>query len=948
MDEMPTDPTPPLNANAIPVMPVTEVGAPVPIPPHYLSAMMAAESEIALAQSAIDTEIAAMLDQAERELRAARTDVDIALATKQGDIHAELSGAMGKVYGTITRAMDAVIKDVSIAEYNLREAGIPFPYDWRAVVLVNEDTTGQMVLEILQGTEIRLEPVYDPTSVAVDTITAPTSGAVVVPVGSAGAPAPTVAPVGTSDSCECDTPAVPPVVPTVSAGGGAAGGGGAPGPALPVAPMPAEIGYAPVEPVAPVVPGGPVAPGVPLTLPGVPVAPAPIPPALPFPAPGDTSPTPAPSDLSLPPGAGVQWWRMDVCQQMHDAIPKAPAAEIGVGSVEEITGLPGVSLGAIGIGLDAILGTVDAAAGVLVDIVRKPVREAAANKLGETLAGSALVKPLLQALHPMSVTDASVITPLLTRLGLASWSETLTGVPLTYLVQTEQYLLQGAIPLIIPDQPTLNAAYLVGQITYGQWECLTRAHGHIPECWNWGLEASQTRPGPRELVDLYQRGVIETESAWIERMRQQGILDPKYSDEYLALAKWVPQPPDMTRLMTRDALDPAAVARAGLDTDFEQKFYGGPVADPNAPMVKWARASGIDAEMFRYLWRAHWELPSPTQLYEMLHRLRTDRPEYIQWAQKHAEWILGGKVGEEPVEPPTITARDVEETLKQDDKAPAFIKRLMAISYHPMNRTDALNAFHANLMSAEELHERFKDNGYDEPTAKRMVEIASNLRQRRLANVSGVWTVRKVMQGYRDGVIVRARADELLLPLVVDPLQRAALLRGVDLEASAETRKRQIAAIRRGYFVAAYGDDEAAKKLRVLGVDPQRESDLIAQWKADRDGRYREPSARQILQWATLLIITPDDAFTRLLRLGYERPDAERMVYQGVIAAQERIEGKIEKAQGKIEKWVKDQKQAKKEMTAELEARKKEIEKQQKEWEKEKERIQKELDARKK
>src|SRR5262249_46576521 len=137
--------------------------------------------------------------------------------------------------------------------------------------------------------------------------------------------------------------------------------------------------------------------------------------------------------------------------------------------------------------------------------------------------------------------------------------------------------------------------------------------------------------------------------------------------------------------------DPAVVTRDRLDEEFDTKVA-------NAP---WQQV-GITLDTLKQYWMAHWQLPSPTMLYEMLHR--------------------GVK-----------TQQEVIDALKQADWAPGWIDPLMSISYNVPGRIDVRRMFQAGVLTThQELVDAHRRMGYspdDAETLARFVEAVTAKQQ---------------------------------------------------------------------------------------------------------------------------------------------------------------------------------------------------------------------------
>lgn len=455
------------------------------------------------------------------------------------------------------------------------------------------------------------------------------------------------------------------------------------------------------------------------------------------------------------------------------------------------------------------------------------------------------------------------------KLGLVQTAERLTGAPVSYLYQSTIYAYQYANPQYLPTQPTVDELFLRNKITAGYWECLTRANGNLPNVHSLALNAKATKPIASDVISLRLRSIIPTDEEYVRRMRELGWLDPGHATEQLRLAEFVPPASDLVRFMVREAADEKVVAKYGYDELFDER-YAGRIKD-------WARAQGIPEDVFRYIWRSHWHIPSPTQLYHMLHRLRADRPAVKEWEENAALQGNPGAFAQANPRPPVVTYDDVRTALQVDDVAPGWVENLMAVSYHPLTNTDARRAFEIGFFSREQLKNATKDNGYAEPDAETLTRFFEAERNKRIGASTGVMSPRSILKAYRDGELSRGDAFDLLGATLPDPDVRQYQLGLADTQIRLEVRRMQIAATKKGFVYGEYDGEEAIKRLQQHGVPGDAIPGLMMRFVATRDGHKKEPRIQFICQWYTHRLITREQYFDRLRRLGYSDEDSARI-----------------------------------------------------------------------
>jgi len=112
--------------------------------------------------------------------------------------------------------------------------------------------------------------------------------------------------------------------------------------------------------------------------------------------------------------------------------------------------------------------------------------------------------------------------------------------------------------------------------------------------------------GVGECRELYLRGEI-SEKEHDQRLQQLGFKDNDI--EHLKKLYWyIPSPSDLVHMAVREAWADETAAMFGYDEEFPEEF------------AEWAEKQGMSRDWAKRYWRAHWEIPSPTMGYEMLHR----------------------------------------------------------------------------------------------------------------------------------------------------------------------------------------------------------------------------------------------------------------------------------------------------------------------------------------
>jgi hypothetical protein len=283
-----------------------------------------------------------------------------------------------------------------------------------------------------------------------------------------------------------------------------------------------------------------------------------------------------------------------------------------------------------------------------------PAVSAAVEKLELDHIGN--IEPILTALHrqgalPDSMADALSLvpgktTPLYLVVGAAllmmvgsGFAQAIFGPEIantTYRNQEERTVLLISAP---------QAAQAVAQQLrdYPAMEQIARRNGYNADQFRVLADLAFQFPPASMVTGAALRGAIDggTEDVLLNRLG--------YNAESRAVVKamalQLPGVQDTIRMAVREVFEPAARQALTLDADYP------PV------LTEHARRIGLAEESARNYWASHWELPSPNQVFEMLHR-------------------------------GLITLPEVDAYLKAADFAPVWRTRLREIAYSVFTRVD--------------------------------------------------------------------------------------------------------------------------------------------------------------------------------------------------------------------------------------------------------------------
>lgn len=472
-----------------------------------------------------------------------------------------------------------------------------------------------------------------------------------------------------------------------------------------------------------------------------------------------------------------------------------------------------------------------------------------------------------------------------------------TGVEFRWITRPIDQWIQYCCPTELPTVPEVQRLYLGDEIDRYTHDCLIEANAFFAS-WSWlSTHNARTKPGVHELGQLYLRKEISREQ-YLSAMRAEGVLEREDLDRFTAYLKAWPGISDIISFLVRDVADEKLVKDFGMDFDFQNKWQG--------DLIKYAEGLGIPTELAKYYWRAHWRLPSPTQLYEMVHRLRPGRvPQDIE-----------------------TTIPTAKTALQQDDVLPYWIDRLLAVAYQPITRTDAQRAYEIGAFTLAQLKDAYLDIGYNERDADLLVSYSTKLVDTRRKRKVGLPTGRDIINRYVNGSIT---ADEFRLYLkdlgYTDPeIQEA--LKWAGRRIRSDSNKAQIACIKKRHDIGLLSTNEAKREVYQIVEDDPHTEYIVDAWCVAKKAQGKEVSSADLCAMFTRNLIDARTFQVALVNNGYSLDRAEAIIKLCITKAQEAqakaTKTELEKARKEREKQAKEAEKRAKEAKKEAEKQAKE------------------------
>jgi len=305
-------------------------------------------------------------------------------------------------------------------------------------------------------------------------------------------------------------------------------------------------------------------------------------------------------------------------------------------------------------------------------------------------------------------------------------------------------------------------------------------------------------------IEALRREII-SEKEFFERMKKFGFSEEE-SRKILKATEYIPSPSDIIRFGVREAFRDDIARKYGYDEENPAEL-----PDSRKYVEPLLRAQGMSPETFKYFWRAHWELPSPSQAFEFLHRLH---PDQLKWKKKTLEFL---NLTEKDVQ---TDLSDVSTLLKIADIPRPWRNRFLMVAYRPITRVDVRRFENLGLISKEELVYRYREIGYSPEDAEKLATFTLVYNE-----------TPRLVNEFRAGVITEKDIEKKLEDLGLDKegieyWKRRYLKKEKEkrLEKERDLTKSEIL---KGYQAGILSREKTIELLQRLGYSPEEAEFLV-------------------------------------------------------------------------------------------------------------------------
>jgi hypothetical protein len=337
----------------------------------------------------------------------------------------------------------------------------------------------------------------------------------------------------------------------------------------------------------------------------------------------------------------------------------------------------------------------------------------------------------------------------------------------------------------------------------------------------------------------------------------------------------IPGSSDLVRFAVREAFSPDIVSLYQYNKELprevlpwmEKQGYGQPLGFNRPDGSTWNdnTAAGGSVTWFDLYWYSHWELPSVTQGYDMLHRF-------------YADSSYGPSPSYTPGTAFDFTAMST--LLKTQDYPPYWREKLISLSYSPLTRVDIRRMFDIGVLNDAGVYHGYRALGYDDNNAKNLLQFTKQLKKNRTDKPRKRKNNQTFCKYYSAGVIDGEELRRLLAANGLEPEEIEPFVRDCDLELRMHDIQSALSSIKTSYMSGAMEEWEARAALSGIGVKRFREDMLITLWARQLTFIVRNVSAKEAISLYKDGIMREDELVRRLQNLKYENADVQLMVTQ--------------------------------------------------------------------
>jgi hypothetical protein len=357
------------------------------------------------------------------------------------------------------------------------------------------------------------------------------------------------------------------------------------------------------------------------------------------------------------------------------------------------------------------------------------------------------------------------------------------------------------------------------------------------------MDVAKSRLKEELLVTLRLRNII-TKAQYTLRMYALGYDAAEAEDLYKSLLAY-PGISDIVRMAVREAYTPEIAEKFGQYLDIPPDF------------ITEAAKVGIPEEIARQYWAAHWDLPSPMQGFDMLHR-------------------------------GIITQEELKLLLRALDVMPFWRDKLINLAYAPFTRVDVRRMHKMGILTRAQVLQSYQDIGYNPEKAEALTKFTEQLNAGTGTQAEKELTKSDILTAYRAGIYSREECIDALAFLDYSPEDAGLIVDSVQISEDVKLRSLTLSQVKTLYQAGLRTKQECTAWLAIMQFDAAAIKALFDLWDWTQPLDPRRPTRTDLDNFISAGVISLDSWSAEYDALGYD------MKYQEWYFAYLVVKGKIE------------------------------------------------------
>lgn len=334
-------------------------------------------------------------------------------------------------------------------------------------------------------------------------------------------------------------------------------------------------------------------------------------------------------------------------------------------------------------------------------------------------------------------------------------------------------------------------------------------------------------PAIGELLAMKLRGIVDDDTFQKATIRLG--YTQSWENAYVELAQIIPPVSDLITMAVKGAFSDDEIALFRTMEDFPSSI------------VEHGEKQGISKEWLERYWAAHWNLPSPSQGFEMFQRDIIKEPE-------------------------------LKTLLKALDVTPFWRDKMIQLSYNVLTRVDIRRIHQLQRKDHEWLVKQHLNLGYSPEDAEILAKFTEDLNQNKPGESDeelGRLSRTNIIGFYQDGVIPRDRAIQLLVGVGYTEEAATLFIDTADFDAERQLRAAEIDFIIASAVAGVLDWNSAQNKLAELHLSPIEIEKASAKLAREQSKATKLPTVEQGTKMFTSKVISEESFRDLLRRLGY-------------------------------------------------------------------------------